>query len=255
MRPQERGAPGADLDQPAIEVDNLELHGNRGRVYGPCTFTVPVGRLTVLRGSSGSGRTALLLTLTGRMRPSRGSAAILGESYPKQGRRIRRDTAIAGFAGIDDLDEATTVGEAVRERDCWLAPWYKRVPRTTAERVEQVCGPIFGDRPHPAPSTLVWELGELDTLLLQVALALLPQPLILAVDDADQVSDPADRRFLLHRLHEVATATTVIVAAVDEGPPLPGAHYLDPHEARLGNPHEDFAPDVESAPYRPESRA
>lgn len=222
-RPGSEPAP----DGPAVTATAIELIGNRGRVYGPCTFTVPAGRLTVVRGPSGSGRTTLLLTLTGRMRPTCGDVTILGHPYPQQGRAIRARTAVAGFAGIDDLDEAVTVGEAVRERDCWLAPWYARVPRADAARVEQVCGPLFGDRPHPSPGTVAWELGELDGLLLRVALALVPGPDLLAVDHLDQVSDPAQRRFLLGRLRAVAdTGTTVLAAAVDTAGPVDDAHQL-----------------------------
>ena len=76
----------------AVTAVNLALRGTEGPVFGPLTFTAPASGLTVLSGRGGSGRTALALTLAGRMasttghRPGRNEAV---KNPPDGGRRWR----------------------------------------------------------------------------------------------------------------------------------------------------------------------
>ncbi|WP_049793798.1 ATP-binding cassette domain-containing protein [Hoyosella subflava] len=215
-------------EPPVVSARGIELKGARGRVYGPCTFDVPDGELTVIQGPPGSGRTSLLLTITGRMRQATGDLTILGLPYPKKGRRIRSYTAIAGFAEIDDLDEAVTVGEAIRERRTWAAPWYRPVRKVKDAAVADVCELVFGDRAIPSANTVIWELGQLDRLLLQVSLALIRDPYLLAVDDFEQIESNADRVYFTERLRAIASTCAVVTTAADSiGDPQTICH-LDP---------------------------
>ncbi|GGC62422.1 ATP-binding cassette domain-containing protein [Hoyosella rhizosphaerae] len=212
--------------EPAISADSLALKGTRGPVYGPHTFTIPEGGITVLQSPPGTGRTALLLTLTGRMRPTSGSLTILGLPYPKRGHRIRKHTSIAGFSTIDDLDDALTVGDAIRERDTWATPAYRFVGRTTNDRVDEVCALMFDDRPIPTAKTVVWDLSQLDRLLLQVSLALVDDPHILAVDDLAQVENLTDRAHLIDRLAALTPHRTVLTTAVEHVTQDPTVSHL-----------------------------
>ncbi|MCW4355820.1 hypothetical protein ONR57_21175 [Hoyosella sp. YIM 151337] len=206
----------SDGDEAAVvTAREIVLNGTRGRVYGPCTFDIPAGELTVIKSRPGSGRTALLLSVTGRMRPSSGGLTVLGLPYPKRGKAIRAHTAIAGFDDIDDLDESVTVGEAIRERLVWAAPWYRRVRKVSDDTAMAICAPVFGDRAVPPAKTVIWELGQLDQLLLRVALALVPDPYLLAVDDFEQVESDSDRAFFTERLCAIAPSCTVVSTAVD----------------------------------------
>ena len=69
----------------AVVARNLHLTGKRGPVYGPIDLTVRTGELLLVTGPAGSGRTALLLTLAGRLRPSPGSElTVLGHRLPRR---------------------------------------------------------------------------------------------------------------------------------------------------------------------------
>lgn len=199
----------------AVRAHALSLHGRRGVVYGPVDLDVDTGELAVVHGPQGGGRSSLLLTLAGRMVPDAGSVlTVLGEPLPRRRRAVQRRTAIAGFAGIDDLDEAVTVGVLVRERLAWLAPWYRRVPRVTQTRFERLALPVYGDRPVPLVDSVVWDLDEVDVMLLRLTLAMLQHPELLVVDDVDQVHDSARRQFVWTRLEAIAASGTTVVAAV-----------------------------------------
>ncbi|UJP39308.1 ATP-binding cassette domain-containing protein [Cellulomonas palmilytica] len=199
----------------AVVARGLALHGERGVVYGPVDLDVPADGLTVVQGPQGAGRSSLLLTLAGRMVPDTGSSlTVLGRSLPRERDRVQREAAVAGFAGIDELDDSVTVGEVVRERLAWLAPWYRRVPRVDQRTFTTLARPVFGERPLPRVTSVVWDLDEVDTLLLRVTLAMAQRPRLLVVDDVDQVHDTTRRATLWSRLEAIAEAGTTVVASV-----------------------------------------
>lgn len=210
-------APGGDRTPTllAVHAEQLRLHGRRGVVYGPVDLEVPAGTLAVVQGPQGGGRSSLLLTLAGRMVPDDGSRlTVLGEPLPRRRTAVQRRAALAGFAGIDDLDESVTVGDVVRERLAWLSPWYRRTPRVDQRTFARLAAPVFGERPLPRTSTLVWDLDEVDAMLLRVALATAQSPDLLVVDDVDQVHDSRRRQTVWTRLEALAAAGTTVVASV-----------------------------------------
>lgn len=199
----------------AIHARDLRLTGSRGAVYGPVDLEVPRGSLAVVQGPQGGGRSSLLLTLAGRMVPdSSSSLTVLGEPLPRRRTAVQRRAAIAGFAGIDELDESVTVGDAVRERLAWLSPWYRRTPSVDQAVLTRLAAPVFGERPLPRTGTLVWDLDEVDAMLLRVTLAVAQRPELLVVDDVDQVHDSQRRQTVWTRLEALAAAGTTVVASV-----------------------------------------
>jgi ABC-type molybdenum transport system ATPase subunit/photorepair protein PhrA len=200
---------------PAVVATGLCLHGKRGLVYGPVDVEVPAGALLVVQGPQGAGRSSLLLTLAGRMAPDRSSRLrVLGHELPRDRTRVQRRAAIAGFAGIDDLDESVRVSDVVRERLAWLSPWYRRTPRVTQRELATLAGPVWGDRPLPRTTSLIWDLDEVDVMLLRICLAMAQRPDLLVVDDVDQVRDSVRRQVVWTRLEAIAAAGTTVIASV-----------------------------------------
>ncbi|WP_308160817.1 ATP-binding cassette domain-containing protein [Cellulomonas sp. GbtcB1] len=201
--------------QPAVRARGLVLTGTRGPVYGPVDLDLPTGALTVVQGPQGAGRSSLLLTLAGRMVPDRGSElTVLGEDLPRRRSVVQRRAAVAGFAGVDELDDSVTVGDVVRERLAWLSPWYRWTGRVSQERFADLAGPVFGERPLPRVQTVIWDLDEVDAMLLRVTLALAQEPDLLVVDDVDQVHDSGRRQTVWTRLEALAAAGTTVIASV-----------------------------------------
>lgn len=201
--------------RPTVIASGLRLHGNRGLVYGPLDMTARAGALTIVQGPQGGGRSSLLLTIAGRMVPDKGSSLeVLGEQLPARRNAVQRRAAIAGFAGIDDLDEAVTVADMVRERLTWLTPWYRRAPKVTQALFAEMAVPVFGERPIPRVSSMVWDLDEVDSMLLRLTLAMAQHPELLVVDDVDQVHDWVRREVVWHRLEAIAATGVTVVAAI-----------------------------------------
>jgi predicted ABC-type transport system involved in lysophospholipase L1 biosynthesis ATPase subunit len=210
--PDTSGDGMSETPEPAVVARGLAVSGPSGPVYGPVDLDVDVGGVSVLICAAGTGRTALLMTLAGRMRPDRGTLSVFGATEP---RRIFDRAAIADIDGLDAVAESVTVRDALTEQMRWNAPWYRVVRRADAAALEAVCAPVFGDLPLPPLTEYVEELSELDGLLLRIALANTARPPLLVVGDLDRVTSDHSRELLLHRLIDLGERQTVITATVN----------------------------------------
>ncbi|MGC3995608.1 MAG: YhgE/Pip family protein [Propionicimonas sp.] len=220
-RPEPAAATPTTTDAPAVRASGLQLDGRRGRIYGPVDLDIAPGSLTLVTGRAGSGRTSLLLTLVGRLKPSRGSdLTVLGRRLPARAPYVQRRTAAVGVHGLDDLDEEVTVGAALREREAWLAPWFRIVRTPDDDRVAGVCAPVFGDDPVPRARQLVHELDEAANLRFRLALALLGAPELVVVDDIDALRDTDSRRRVGASLQALAASGVTVIASASSAADL-----------------------------------
>jgi len=203
----------------AVAATSLQLDGNRGRIFGPVDLAIEPGSLNLITGAAGAGKTSLLLTLVGRMRPNRGSdLTVLGRPLPRRAPSVQRRSAAVGVHGLDDLDENVTVAATVREREAWLARWYRIVRTPDDAHVADICASVFGHSPAPRAKQLIHELDEVENLRLRLALAMLSTPELVVVDDVDALHDLDSRRRLWESLRVLTErGVTVIAAASTSG--------------------------------------
>ncbi len=209
----------ADPSRSAVVATGMGLTGDEGPVFGPLDFSIPARGLTTLTGRAGSGRTALALVLSGRMKPTEGSLSVLGMSDPKQ---IRKTVAIAGVNQLDELDRSVTVRDIVSENMAWSSHWFNRTPRATDEDLERYCRPVYGNRSLPPLDNYISQISSLDRLLLRIALSLQPvhkhEINMLVMDNLDQVAEQHDREHLLGILFHIAQSMPVVINTAN---PLP----------------------------------
>lgn len=221
------GPPQPDRPQPALITRGIRMTGPWGPVYGPIDLDIDAGGVTVLSCPPGSGRTALLMTLAGRMKPVAGTMTVLGRT------RAADIFGIAAIAGIDELDniaESVTVRDLITEQRRWDANWYRLVRRADEDDLTAICAPVFGELPLPPLTEYVEELSQLDGLLLRIALANTRRPPVLVVGGVDEVISDSDREALLRRLVELGTRQTVVTASVNPIPPGLGVRAEIPVE-------------------------
>lgn len=200
---------------PAVVARGIAMTGPWGPVYGPIDLEVEAGGVTVLIGTAGPGRTALLMTLAGRMRPTSGSVTALGR------RRATEIFGVAALAGVEELDtvsESVRVGDLITEQLRWDAPWYRLVRRADAADLEALCRPVFGPLPLPGLNDYVEQLTELDGLLLRIAMANTRRPPLLVVGSLDQVTSNRNHDTLVARLVALGEHQTVITASANDIP-------------------------------------
>ncbi|WP_405012114.1 ATP-binding cassette domain-containing protein [Kitasatospora sp. NBC_01539] len=203
----------------AVRADALSLRGPRGPVYRDIGFEAAPGALVAVAGPAGSGRTSLLLTLAGRMRPGSGRAEIDGLALPGRAAAVRRIAALGPVPGVNDPDPVLDVGAHLRERIHLHGRLFARpARRDTADRTNRALATagLPADRLPHGLRTPVEELDALDRLRLGLALALLGEPRLICTDDVDDRLHGADRDAAWQLLRTVAdTGTTVVVATTD----------------------------------------
>ncbi|MGC4911412.1 ATP-binding cassette domain-containing protein [Streptomyces albogriseolus] len=224
------------MDDPsglAVVADGLGLKGPRGWAFRDVSADAGPGALIAVAGPSGTGRTCLLLALTGRMKPTEGRAVVGGLELPRRMAAVRRRSALAHVAGVTDLDPALTVAEHLREQELLrrrfggALPRPRQLLRPRAERRRErrrhidealaTAGLDLAALPKGG-RTAVRDLERVEALRLSLALALLGRPRLLGVDDTDLKLSAAEREEVWELLRSVA-GTGVTVLAVCSEPP------------------------------------
>ncbi|MFD5399726.1 ATP-binding cassette domain-containing protein [Streptomyces sp. NPDC127097] len=240
----------------AVTAAGFGVKGPRGWAFRNIDFTAGPGSLIAVQGPSGSGRTCLLLALTGRMKSAAGTAEVGGLPLPKKKAAVRSVTALAHVPGVAELDPALTVGEHLRERAllqgrfggslrALLRP--RRERRAAARALVDSALTAAGLDPESLPKgirTSVRDLERLEALRLSVALALIGGPRLLAVDDTDLKLSDDERGAAWKMLHGLAAAGTTVLAVCSEPPEGDEAVVL----VRTGSRPEPTAPEDASGP-------
>ncbi|MFD8520504.1 ATP-binding cassette domain-containing protein [Streptomyces capillispiralis] len=216
----------------AVEARDFGLRGPRGWAFRGISADAEPGSLIAVEGPSGSGRTCLLLALTGRMRPTEGTARVGGFELPGRMAAVRRVSALAHVTGVTDLDPALTVGEHLRERALLqrrfgdslrqglLRPRGGRRREEEKRRVDTAlagAGLDLAVLPKGA-RTAVRDLERVEALRLSLALALLGRPRLLGVDDIDLKLSSAERAAVWDLLRSLTASGTTVVAVCGEAP-------------------------------------
>ncbi|WP_260638353.1 ATP-binding cassette domain-containing protein [Streptomyces angustmyceticus] len=214
----------------AVTAAGFGVKGPRGWAFRDIDLTAGPGSLIAVQGPSGSGRTCLLLALTGRMKSAAGTAEVGGLPLPKKKAAVRSVTALAHVPGVAELDPALTVGEHLRERAllqgrfgsslrALLRP--RRERRAEARALVDTALAAAGLDLESLPKgirTSVRDLERLEALRLSVALALIGGPRLLAVDDTDLKLSGHERAAAWELLRGVAAAGTTVLAVCSEPP-------------------------------------
>jgi ABC-2 type transport system ATP-binding protein len=213
-----------------VIAENFGLKGPRGWAFRGVDIDTGPGSLIAVEGPSGSGRTCLLLALTGRMRPAEGSAEVGGLRLPRKMAAVRRISALGPVPGVSDLDPALTVAEHLRERAllqrrfdgslrALLRPRAERTAaaRSRIEEALEAAGLDLATLPKEE-RTCVRDLERLEELRLSIALALIGRPRLLAVDDADLKLSDAGRAQAWKLLRCVAQSGTTVLAVCSQAP-------------------------------------
>ncbi|MET9525162.1 ATP-binding cassette domain-containing protein [Streptomyces coeruleorubidus] len=213
-----------------VAAEGLGVKGPRGWAFRGISVDAEPGSLVAVEGPSGSGRTCLLLALTGRMKIAEGTATVGGARLPKQLSAVRRVSALAHVPGVTDLDPALTVGEHLRERALLqrrfgdslrglLRPRGERAAEAGRRVGAALAAAGLDLEALPKGSrTAVRDLERLEALRLSVALALAGRPLLLGVDDTDLKLSDGERDEVWSLLRSLADAGTTVVAVCSEAP-------------------------------------
>jgi ABC-2 type transport system ATP-binding protein len=201
---------------PLVIADGLLATGPRGTVFGPITVSVAAGELLAVTGPGGSGRTALLLALSGRLRAAGGRLIVGGHPLDVEPGAIRSLVALGRAGDTMALDELWTVGEAIANR----AVLTRRRPVSTVESA--VRARLTDARSDLVSTTALHALTPLARTLLDLALAAAEDRPVVVLDDADLGLEPEDERRVWEALRALADEGRAVIAATTDPRPAAG---------------------------------
>ena len=192
---------------PYISAQGLGLRTYAGYVYRDVDVDARKSEVTAVRGRNGSGKTALLLTLAGRMKPTAGTLHVGGFELPRERAKAERHVGLGLFKGLNDLQENLSAARAAqaefelhrldsrRESADYLRAWGLadvmeiRVKDLTSEKLAQ----------------------------LGIALAFVGEPDAVAVDDVEDQLTTSQSRGLMELLSRAAREhdAAVVVGVVE----------------------------------------
>ena len=220
--------------EPVLVAENLALATRRGPVFGPLSFTIEPDRLTLITGSSGSGRSALLLALTGRMSKTTGRLRVAGHDAIARPRRVRSVTAVARIAGLVDLEPQLTVGESITER----ALIDGVDPDAGARTFDELCALLDLELLdlELSSNALVDELSGPQRTLLSVLLAALRPSELIVLDDLERSASGAEQIMIIDTLGALCANGHTVVATLTDPDPDPEPAAASTRVIRL-SPH------------------
>ncbi|MCX5737016.1 MAG: ABC transporter ATP-binding protein [Proteobacteria bacterium] len=179
-----------------VAVDDVDLAVERGSVFG-------------FLGPNGSGKSTLLRMLLGLLRPSAGSALVLGCEMPRDAERLR--PSVGYMPQRFSLYEELTVEENLRFAGRVFGLFGRRLrDRLDAVLAEHELAPQRRKRAGALSGG--WKQR------LALSAAIVHEPKLLVLDEPTAGVDPQSRRAFWERLFELAaTGTTILVST----------HYMD----------------------------
>ena len=198
-----------ELSGVEVLARGVSVRGSLGPVFENLDLDVPAGGLLAVHGPRGSGRTAVLLTLGGRMRMVAGAVQVGGYRLPRRAGKVRRLVAVARAAPAVVLEDRLRVSELISERTA--------VDRVKRPQIDEMLSFLDVDLPgHP----LLEELAPDDAFRLALALALARGPSAVIADDVDEGCTPAQSARAWQALAAVCSTGCTVLAA-STAPPDP----------------------------------
>jgi len=205
-------APGADLAPGPGKVEFRDIHFGYvpGRdVLRGLNLTLEPGKITVLAGPSGAGKTTTADLLLKLYEPSRGEIVIDGHKLSETGPdSIRR---AIGVVAADGVVFRGTLADNIR---------YKRPQASDAEVLEAALSAGLSRTLERLPQGLATEVGEHGVGLsagerqrLQIARILVDEPRLLVLDEATANLDYATELEVKHALTLLSPRPTMLVIA------------------------------------------
>lgn len=210
-------APGIRVEPaPVVSAQHLGLLGPEGPVFTDVSLAAQSGRLTVLVGPGGSGRSSLLLALCGRMRDCTGLVRWQGRPVRtgRDLRALRRATSVARISTLVLPEARLTVAQSVVERAL-----LDGVGPADAERAFAVAEDLLDV--HLDRATVTERLTAYERTGLSIALALVRPADLVVLDDLDADLDLTDQRRFADGLVRVASHGPAVLASTTEPASVP----------------------------------
>jgi branched-chain amino acid transport system ATP-binding protein len=192
-----------------LEVENVDVHYGDAQALWNVSFRVEGEEIVALVGSNGAGKTTVLKTITGLLRPRNGNVSIygvrsdtipahkivdLGVSLVPEGRRLFRDMTV-----LENLEIGGYIGRARNVKNENLR-WIFEIFPVLENRLRQLAGTLSG--------------GEQQ--MLAIARGLMSEPKMLLVDELSLGLAPLIVKNIYKILKEINTSRKMTILVVEQ---------------------------------------
>lgn len=175
----------------AIEVKNLTRSFNGLLAVKEISFTVDQGEIFGFLGPNGAGKTTTIRILTGQLRPSEGTAQVMGCDVVEDRQKLKPQIGVVFES--QNLYERLTGRENLN--------FYARLYRVDRQRVDEVLNFVGLDR-RAQDKVATYSNGMKQRLL--IARALLHEPQVLFLDEPTRGLDPNMARDIRKLIRDLA---------------------------------------------------
>lgn len=184
-------APIMQEDQTLLEAKELGLQKFRRSPFHDVSLTVKPHQIVAISGEHGSGKSALLLALSGYMKFTSGTLSIVDTNIPSEVQKSRQYIGLGLFSGINEFYKTQTIEEVLMSelklaaRSPLFLKQYKNDVKNR-EALQQYAYNVLAQWKVVSPhKTAIGELTPYERMRLGIALALLKQPWLLFVDGVE----------------------------------------------------------------------
>jgi branched-chain amino acid transport system ATP-binding protein len=192
-----------------LEITNVDVSYGDIQALWDVSLTVKSEEIVALVGSNGAGKTTVLKTITGLLRPRNGNVSIygvrsdtipahkivdLGVSLVPEGRRLFRDMTV-----LENLEIGGYIGRARNVKNENLR-WIFEIFPILEKRLRQLAGTLSG--------------GEQQ--MLAIARGLMSEPKMLLVDELSLGLAPLTVKNIYKTLKEINTSRKVTILVVEQ---------------------------------------
>lgn len=175
----------------AIDARNLTRDYNGLRAVDDISFAVEPGEIFGFLGPNGAGKTTTIKILTGQLRPTSGTAAVMGCDVVEERQALKPQIGV--------VFDSQNVYERMSARD--NLRFYGRLYRVKAARVEEMLA-LVGLTKRAKDKVSTYSNGMKQRLL--IARALLHEPKVLFLDEPTRGLDPNVARDIRGMILELA---------------------------------------------------
>jgi branched-chain amino acid transport system ATP-binding protein len=201
------------MSAPVLAMEGITVRFRGVHALDGVDLSVERGEIVGLIGPNGAGKTTLLNVATGLVRPSAGSVRLLGTDCSRMSvhRRAKRGISrtfqrVTLFADLDVRQHLQLAGEAVR-------PLGRAVRQTGGSGAAMAMMRRIGLTAAPEDSVTALPLGS--TRLLELAMALAPEPRLLLLDEPLSGLPSSERQSLCRVLQQVRDEAQLSIVLVE----------------------------------------
>jgi len=203
-----------------LRIAGLNVHIQASHILHDVSLEVGEGEVVCLVGRNGAGKTTVLRTVMGYLRPTSGAIEFKGRSL------VGRPTHEVAARGIGFAPEESEIfGDLTVAENIEIATWTRRSPRSAAQRIERSYSIFPQLRAYAARGGTRLSGGE--RKMLSVARALALDPEILLLDEPFEGLSPAVIPAVSDGIREITQLGHAVLIAESN------IHHVPPWTSRL----------------------